>query len=153
MNFFILFWKHTKQAKPKDIFLMSGLIMLKNCHINHYPRTTRSIATCVTATPLDKTFSYYQNLLKAGCSSEEALRKLKRSEIPPTSVENYVYLQQVWKCRGMQFFKAFLRWYNNKDLVPTLEATQKNDSLLSRKGYWYVEAGLYLTELSKHLPS
>ena len=53
---------------------------------------------------LNKTFSDYQNLLKAGCSSEEALRKLKVSEIPPTGEENYVYLQQVWNSQGMQSF-------------------------------------------------
>ena len=74
---------------------------------------------------LDKTFSDYQNLLKVGKSSEEALQKLKLSEISPTGEENYVYLQQVWNSQGMQSFKEFLRWYNNKDVVPTLKAIKK----------------------------
>ena len=77
--------------------------------------------------PLDKAYSDYQSFVNSGCSSEEALKKLRVSSIPPTGQENYAYLQQVWKNHDMQSFKDFLRWCNNKDVVPTLEAMKKND--------------------------
>ena len=34
-------------------------------------------------------------------------------------------LDKVWEQEKMQSFKDFLRWYNNKDVVPTLEPMQK----------------------------
>ena len=75
--------------------------------------------------PLDKAHSDYQNFVNSGCSSEEALKKHQVSSIPPTGQENYAFLQQVWKNHDMLSFKDFIRWYNNKDVVPTLEATKK----------------------------
>ena len=35
----------------------------------------------------------------------------------------------------METFQDFLKWYNNKDVVPTLEALQKKDSVLSPERY------------------
>ena len=67
----------------------------------------------------------YVNLLKSGMTTEQAVVKLKLSKPPPTGIENYQYLQQIWKQDQMSSFKDFLRWYNNKDVVPTLEAMQK----------------------------
>ena len=67
----------------------------------------------------------YVNLLKSGMTTEQAVVKLKLSKPPPTGIENYQYLQKIWKQEQMSSFKDFLRWYNNKDVVPTLEAMQK----------------------------
>ena len=67
----------------------------------------------------------YVNLLKSGLTTERAVVKLKLSKPPPTGIENYQYLQLIWKQEKMSSFKDFLRWYNNKDVVPTLEAMQK----------------------------
>ena len=72
--------------------------------------------------PLDKAYSDYQRFINSGCSKKEALKKLRVSSIHPTGQENYPYLQQLWKNHDMQSFKDFLRWYNNKEVVPTLEA-------------------------------
>ena len=37
----------------------------------------------------------------------------------------YQYLLDMWDHENMCTFEDFLRWYNNKDVVPTLEAMQK----------------------------
>ena len=58
-------------------------------------------------------------------TTEQAVVKLKLSKPPPTGIENYQYLQQIWKKEQMSSFKDFLSWYNNEDVVPTLEAMQK----------------------------
>ena len=75
--------------------------------------------------PLEAEYADYVNLLKSGLTTEQAVVKLKLSKPPPTGIENYRYLQQTWKQEQMSSFKDFLRWYNNKDVVPTLEAMQK----------------------------
>ena len=75
--------------------------------------------------PLEKDYSDYQNLLSSGLKTEEALSKMKLSKPPPSGEENYQYLLDTWNHENMCTYKDFLRWYNNKDVVPTLEAMQK----------------------------
>ena len=41
--------------------------------------------------------------------------------IPPTGDENSSFLQSVWENNNMQKFSDFLKWYNNKDDVPTMQ--------------------------------
>ena len=65
------------------------------------------------------------NLLKSGSTTEQPVVELKLPKPPPTGIENYQYLQQIWKQEQMSSFKDFLWWYNNKDVVPTLKAMQK----------------------------
>ena len=75
--------------------------------------------------PLETEYMDYVNLLKNGLTTEQAVVKLKLSKPPPTGIENYQNLQQIWKQEEMCSFKYFLQWYKNKDVVPTLEAMQK----------------------------
>ena len=72
--------------------------------------------------PLEKDYLDYQKLLSSGWTTEEALYKTKLSKRPPSGEENYQYLLDKWNHETMGTFKDFLRWYNNKDVVPTLEA-------------------------------
>ena len=78
-----------------------------------------------SCSPLETEYTDYVFLLKSGLTTEQAVVKLKLSKPPPTGTENYQYLQQIWKQEHMSSFKDFLRWYNNNDFVPTLEAVQK----------------------------
>ena len=75
--------------------------------------------------PLEAENKDYVNLLKSVMTTEQVINKLKIQKPPPTGVGNFQYLQQVRKQQKMSSFKVFLRWYNNKDVVPTLEAMQK----------------------------
>ena len=47
--------------------------------------------------PLETEYTDYVNLLKSGLTTEQAVIKLKLSKPPPTGIENYHYLQQIWK--------------------------------------------------------
>ena len=78
-----------------------------------------------SSNPLEAEYADYVNLLKNGLTTEQAVVKLKPSKPPPTGIENYQNQQQIWKQKKMTSFKDFLRWYNNKDVVPNLEAMQK----------------------------
>ena len=75
--------------------------------------------------PLEAEYTDYVNLLKSGLSMEQAVVKLKLFKSPPMGIRDYQYLQQIWKQEQMSSFKDFLRWYNNKDVVPILKAMQK----------------------------
>ena len=74
---------------------------------------------------LENEYTDYVNLMKSGLTTEQAVIKLKLSKPPATGIENYQYLQQIWKREQMSSFKDFLRWYNNENVVPTLKAIQK----------------------------
>ena len=83
--------------------------------------------------PLEKDYNDFENLTTSGLSSEQAVCKLRLNKIPPTGDENYAYLRSIWVSEGMKPFKDFLMWYNNKDVVPTLEAMQKMIELYHQK--------------------
>ena len=75
--------------------------------------------------PLEKDYNDFQNLVNSGLTTEQALTKLRMDRIPPTGAENYSYLQSVWENNNMHYSSDFLKWQNNEDVVPTLEAMQK----------------------------
>lgn len=70
---------------------------------------------------------YFQmeKLTSHGKSVEEAMLILKLQKAPLTAEENYRYLQTIWLEEKMQSMLDFLRWYNNKDVVPTREAMER----------------------------
>ena len=96
--------------------------------------------------PLEAEYTDYVNLLKNGLTTEKADVKLKLSKPPLTGIENYQYLQQIWKQEQMTSFKEFLRWYNKKDVVPTLEAMQKMIA-------FYHDKDIDMLKLGRTLPS
>ena len=95
---------------------------MQNTELPPYDAFYSKLRSC---NPLEAEYTVYVNVLKTGLTTEQAVVKLKLSKPPPTGIENYQYQQQIWKQEQMSSFKDFLRWYNNKDVVPTLEAMQK----------------------------
>ena len=90
--------------------------------------------------PLEKDYSDYQKLFSCGLKTEEALSKRKLSKAPP-------YLFNIWNQELMCTFKDFLRWYNNKDVLPTLEAMQKMLAFCDKKGIDMLKLGCTLPNL------
>ena len=86
----------------------------------------------------------FVNLLKSGLTTEEAVIKLKLLKPPSTRNEYYQHLQQVWRLERMSSFKHLLRWYNNKNFVPTLKAKQKLIALYHDKGIKMLKLGSIL---------
>ena len=81
--------------------------------------------------PLEKHFNDYQKLVNGGLDQQSVLKKLRIQSVPPPGFKNYSYLKNIWEQHSMNTFKDFLRWYNNKDVVPILEAMQKKDRVSS----------------------
>ena len=97
--------------------------------------------------PLEKDYNDFQNLVNSGLSTEQAVAKLRMDRIPPTGTENYSYLQSVWE-NNMENFSDFPKWYNNKDVVPTLEAMQKMIEFYHNKGIDMLKLGCTLPYLA-----
>ena len=68
--------------------------------------------------------------------------------LPQISVENFSCLQSLWERKNMQFFSDFLKWYHNKDVVPTLEAMQKMIEFYHKKGIDMLKLGCTLRSLA-----
>ena len=94
---------------------------MQNAEVPPYDAFYSKLRSC---NPLDVEYTDYVNLLKSELITE-AVVKIKLSKPPLTGIENYQYVQQIWKQEQRNSFKDFLRWYNNKDVVPTSEAMQK----------------------------
>ena len=54
----------------------------------------------------------------------------------------------VWEQEQMATFRDFVNWYNNKDVVPTLEALQKMMELYNSKGIDLLKLGCTLPNLA-----
>ena len=86
--------------------------------------------------------------MNSGLTTEQAVVKLEPTNPPPTGIEKYQYLQQIRKQEQICSFKDFLRWYNNKDVVPTLEAMQKMISFYHDKDIDMLMLGCTLPNLA-----
>ena len=76
------------------------------------------------------------------------MTKLRMDRIPLTGAENYSCLQSVRENNNMQYFSDFLEWYNNEDVVPTLEALQKMIEFYHNKGIDMLKLGRTLPNLA-----
>ena len=97
---------------------------------------------------LEKNYSHYQKLLSCGLKTEEELYKMKLYKSSPSEEKNYQYLLDILNHENMCTFKDFLRWYNNKDVVPTLEAIQKLLVFYNKKGIDMLKLGCTLPNLA-----
>ena len=89
-----------------------------------------------------------EKLLSCGLKTEEALSKLKLSKPPPLREENWQWLLDIWNHGNMCTFEDFLRWYNHKDVVPTLEAMHKKVAFYHMKGIGMLKLGYTLPNLA-----
>ena len=98
--------------------------------------------------PLEKDYNDFQNLVNSGLTTEQAVVKLRMDRTLPTVAENYSSLQSVWENINMQYFSDFPKWYNDKDVFPTLEAIQKMIEFYHNKGIDMLKLGCTLPNLA-----
>ena len=119
------FLKAYKTSETKRFFPYEWFDHLDQLQNTELPPYYAFYPKFCSSNPLEAEYRDYVTLLISGLTTEQAFVKLKLSKPPPTGIEVYQYLQQKWKQEQMSSFKDFLRWYNNKDVVPILEAMQK----------------------------
>ena len=98
--------------------------------------------------PLKAEYMDFVNLLKSGLTTEQAVVKLKLSNPPPTGIDTYQNLQQIWKEEQLSSFTDFLRCYNNENFTPTLEAMRKKIVFYHDKDIDVLKLGCTLPNLA-----
>ena len=76
---------------------------------------------------LEEEYSAFQKLLDQGKSKQEALHALRLPAKPKTGPENYQWLQQLWSENQWSTFADFLKWYNNLDVTPMIQAIENTN--------------------------
>ena len=142
------FLKAYKTAETKGFFPYEWFDCPQKVNSSELPPYDAFFSKLRNVNPLEKHFSDYQNLLRNGLKTEEALSKMKLSKLPPSGEENCHYLLDIWNNENMCTFKDFLRWYNNKDVVPTLERMQKMLAFYHQKGIDMLKLGCTLPNLA-----
>ena len=67
----------------------------------------------------------FQQLLDQEKSEQEPLQSLRLPAKPKTGPENYQWLQHLWTENQWSTFADFLKWYNDLDVTPTIQATNE----------------------------
>ena len=101
------FLKAYKRSETKGFFPYEWFDhpdKMQNLELPPYDAFYSKLRSC---NPLETESTDYVNLLKSGLSTEQAVVKLKLSKPPPTGIENYQYLQQIWKQEQMSSLKDF----------------------------------------------
>ena len=142
------FPKAYKRAETKGFFPYEWFDCPQKMNNSELPPYDAFFSKLRNVNPLEKDYSDYQNLLGSGLKTEEALSIMKLSKPPPSGEENYQYLLDTWNQESMCTFKDFLRWYNNKDVVPTLEAMQKKLAFYHKKGIDMLKLGCTLPNVA-----
>ena len=143
------FLKACKTKETKGFFPYDWFDCPEELNNKDLPSNDSFFSILRNSNPLGKDYNDFQNLVNSGLTTEQAVAKLRMDRIPPTGAENYSYLQSVWENINMQYFSDFLRWYNSKDVVPTLEAMQKMIEFYHNKGIDMLKLGCTLPNLAK----
>ena len=73
---------------------------------------------------LEEEYVAFQKLLDQGKTEQEVLHSLRLPAKPKTSPENYQWLQQLWNENQWSTFADFLKWYNDLDVTPMIQAIE-----------------------------
>ena len=140
------FLKAYKTKETKGFFRYAWFDCPEKINNKELPPYDSFFSSLRNSNPLEKDYDF-QNLVNSGLTTEQAVIKLRMDRILPTGAGNHSYLQSVWENINMQFFSDFFKWYNNKDVVPTLEAMQKMIEFYHNKGIDMLKLGCALPNL------
>ena len=119
------FHKAYKTEEAKSFFPYESFDDVEKLSLDHFSPYECFYSKLCNCNPFEKEYLDYEKLVQTGLSQESAMQKLRLTRPPLTGEQNYTYLVEVWKREKMTTFKDFLRWYNSKDVIATLEAIQK----------------------------
>ena len=142
------FLKAYKTSETKGFFPYEWFGCPKKMNSSELPPYDAFFGKLRNVNTLERDYSDYQKLLSCGLKTEEALSKKKLTKSPPSGEKNYQYLLDLWNHQNMCTFRDFLRWYNNKDVVPTLEAMQRKLVFYHKKGIDMVKLLCTLSNLA-----
>ena len=142
------FLKAYKTSETKGFFPYELFDYPDKMQITEFPPYDAFYSKLRSCNSLETAYTDYVNLLKSGLTTEQAVVKLKLPKPPLTGIENYHYLQQIWKQEQMSSFKDFSRCCNNKYVLPTLEAMRKTIAFYHDKDIDLLTLGCTLPNLA-----
>ena len=142
------FLKAYKTNETKGFFPYEWFDSPEKLDATFLPPYDRFFSKLRNYNPLEKEFTDFTKLLNSGFSQQESLKKLRLKNVPPSGIDNYNYLKVVWEQEKMVTFRDFVKWYSNKDVVPTLEAMQKMMEFYHNKGIDMLKLGCTLPNLA-----
>ena len=119
------FLKAYKSEETKGYFPYEWFDSSTKLDCNHLPPYDSFFSKQKNLNPLEKDFCQFKKMMESGKGELDVLRELGLKGKPLSGKENYALLEKLWKMEKMKIFRDFLRWYNNKDVVPTLQAMKK----------------------------
>ena len=119
------FLKAYQSEETKGCFPYEWFDSFTKLDCNHLPPYDSFFSKLKNLNPLEKDFSQFKKMMESGKEELDVLRELGLKEKPLSGKEIYALLEKLWKMEKMTTFRDFLRWYNNKDVVPTLQAMKK----------------------------
>ena len=144
-----LFSKPTRLTRQKD-FSLYELFDCTEIIINKkHPPYDDFFNILRNGDPLEKDYKDFENLVQSGLSREQVLGKLWMDDVPPTGADNYAFLQNIWDNENMQSVEEFLKEYNKKDIVSTLEAMQTMIEFYHNKVLDMLKLGCTIAILAK----
>ena len=91
------FFEKYKKSKVKGCFPYEWFDRLDKMQNTELPPYDAFYSKFRSYNVLEAEYIDYAVLLKNGLTTEQAVVKLTLSKPPPTGIENYCYLQQIWK--------------------------------------------------------
>ena len=82
---------------------------------------------------LEEEQAAFRKLVNQGKSEQEALQIFRLTSKPKTGPENYQWLQQLWTENQWSTFADFLKWYNDLDVTPMIQAIENMNEFYKQK--------------------
>jgi hypothetical protein len=145
------FLKAYNACDTKGFFPYEWLDSFEKLNVSELPPIDAFYSNLRSCNPLEEEYKQYQKLINSGNSMEASLKKLRLNQPPLTKEENYSYLQKMWIDNRMKSMRDFLEWYNNKDVIPTLNAMTNMVKFYHDKGIDVLKLGYTLPNIANKI--
>ena len=142
------FLKAYGASEEKGFFPYEWFDSIEKLNVSQLPPIDSFWSKLKNHNVLSVDYDKFVELKNGGNEQDEILKKLRLKKLPQNAEENYAELQNIWEGRGMQTFRDFLMWYNNKDVEPTLEAMKKMISFYHSRQVDMLKLGYTLPNLA-----
>ena len=131
-----------KSFFPYDYFVSAD--QLDETTLPPYDTFYSTIKNCNV---LEEEHAAFQKLVDEGKSEQKALEILCLSSKPKTGPENYQWLQQLWTESQWSSFADFLKWYNDLDVAPMIQAIENMNDFYKQKHIDFMHQAISLPDV------
>ena len=100
---------------------------------------------------LEEDYATFQKLIDQGKSEQEDLQILRLTSKPKTGPENYQWLNDLWNENQWSTFADFLKWYNDLDVNPMIQAIEKMNDYYKDKNADFMHQAITLPGIAKRI--